>query len=712
MESAAALIIGIVAVEATSARFPQPKPSATATLHRPSIESEDEWPQPCCRFGLKLQLPADGRQRVVIENVAPQIDGGRFAIKRTVTEGVHVEAIVFGDGHDAVSCQVLHRFVGEENWRAIRMSAAPNDCWMADFPVSKVGRYLYTVEGWIDHFKTWRADLKKRIAAAQDVRIELQIGAAFIEEAADRARGQDNSRLAEWAAAVNSGDSALALSSQLFDTMLRYPDLRFATRYDRELEVQVDRPKARFSTWYEIFPRSTAAEPGRHGTFEDCKARLSYVADMHFDVLYLPPIHPIGRQFRKGKNNTPAAEPGDVGSPWAIGDEMGGHTAVHPDLGTLDDFRSLQAAAAELGMEIALDIAFQCTPDHPWVREHPEWFRKRPDGTIQYAENPPKKYQDIYPIDFETAQWRELWQALKGVFDFWIAEGVRFFRVDNPHTKAFPFWEWAIGSIKEENPDVLFLAEAFTRPHVMYRLAKLGFSQSYTYFTWRNSKPEITKYFTELTQTDVREFFRGNLWPNTPDILPEILQVGGRPAFMVRLLLAATLGASYGIYGPAFELIENTPREPGSEEYLNSEKYELKHWDLQAPSSLKDFIARVNRIRGDNPALQSDRSLLFHETDNPNLICYSKTSEDLSSTIIVVVNLDWAHTQVGWVTLDLNALGLEPNRTFEAEDLLSGGRFLWQGAREYVELLPLSLPGHILRVRRWMRTERDFDYYL
>ena len=363
-------------------------------------------------------------------------------------------------------------------------------------------------------------------------------------------------------------------------------------------------------------------------------------------------------------------------------------------------------------MEVALDIAFQCTPDHPWTRTHPEWFRKRPDGTIQYAENPPKKYQDIYPLDFETSQWQELWKALKGVFDFWIEQGVRIFRVDNPHTKAFGFWEWSIGLIKEEHSDVIFLAEAFTRPHVMYRLAKLGFTQSYTYFAWRNSKAEITAYFNELNGTPVREYFQPNLWPNTPDILPEVLQVGGRPAFMLRLLLAATLGASYGIYGPAFELGENAPKELGSEEYLNSEKYELKAWDLESPQSIRHFIARVNQIRRENPALHRDRSLRFHETDNPHLICYSKTSEDQSNVIIVVVNLDWAHTQSGWVTLDVQSLGLEAARPFEAEDLLSGGRFLWQAPRDYVELVPVSLPGHILRVRRWVRTERDFDYYL
>jgi starch synthase (maltosyl-transferring) len=659
-----------------------------------------------------LQLPTEGRKRVVIEDVAPEIDCGWFAAKRTIGETVRVRAVVFGDGHDAISCHTLYRAGDESEWHKLPMVPAGNDCWEAEFSVSGLGKYFFTVEGWVDRFKTWRADLKKRIAAKQDITVELEIGAGFIKEAARRASGEDAERLVAGAKAVRSGDSETALSDDLFAAMQRHPELALATRYCRELPVQVDRPKARFSTWYEFFPRSAAREPGAHGTFSDCKERLPYVASMAFDVVYLPPIHPVGHTFRKGKNNSPVAQPGDTGSPWAIGSETGGHTAIHPQLGTLKDFHSLLSAAQELGLELALDIAFQCTPDHPWVREHPEWFRKRPDGTIQYAENPPKKYQDIYPIDFETPQWRELWAALKDVFEFWIEQGVRIFRVDNPHTKAFGFWEWVIGSIQEEYPDVIFLAEAFTRPHVMYRLAKLGFTQSYTYFTWRITKAELTAYFTELTQSPVREFFRPNLWPNTPDILPEVLQVGGRPAFMVRLLLAATLGANYGIYGPAFELLENTPREPGSEEYLNSEKYEIKHWDLDSPASLRHFIGRVNRIRRDNIALQSDHSLRFHETDNPHLICYSKTTQDLSDVVIVVVNLDWAHTQVGWVTLDLKSLGIDAGRSFEAEDLLSGGRFLWQGAREYVELVPQSLPGHILRVRRWARTERDFDYYL
>jgi starch synthase (maltosyl-transferring) len=433
---------------------------------------------------------------------------------------------------------------------------------------------------------------------------------------------------------------------------------------------------------------------------------------MGFDVVYLPPIHPIGVSFRKGRNNTLTPTPEDPGSPWAIGGAEGGHTAIHPQLGTMADFERLVARARDLGMEIALDLAYQCTPDHPWVKSHPEWFRRRPDGTIQYAENPPKKYQDIYPIDFETEDWRALWDALKDVVLYWAQHGVRIFRVDNPHTKAFPFWEWMIAEVQGVYPDVLFLSEAFTRPKVMYRLAKLGFSQSYTYFAWRNTKDELTTYFTELTQTHVREFFRPNLWPNTPDILTEYLQFGGRPGFMIRLVLAATLGASYGIYGPAFELGDSTPRSPGSEEYLNSEKYEIRQWDLANPWSLRDFIARVNRIRRQSPALQTDRGLRFHQTDNPMLLCYSKTSDDQSSVVLVVVNLDFQHTQAGWVSLDLQALGMDETRPFQVHDELGEERYLWQGRRNYIELNPHSVPAHIFRLRRRVRTEKDFDYYL
>jgi starch synthase (maltosyl-transferring) len=660
----------------------------------------------------------DGRRRVVIEGIHPEIDAGRFAIKRAAGESVTVEADVFADGHDSISCQVLYKRAGESAWRKVPMSALGNDRWRANFRVGEMGEYLYTIEGWVDRFKTWRGDLAKRIKGGQDIDVDLLIGAELLESAARRATLEADRAILQDAVSVirdpgrGAARSDLALSDDLLETVQRWPDLSFATRYERELRVVVDRIRARFSTWYELFPRSCSPDPDRHGTFTDCIGWLPHVAAAGFDVVYLPPIHPIGHSFRKGRNNAPTAAEGDVGSPWAIGSEEGGHLAIHPQLGTLADFEKLLAATHEKGMEVALDIAFQCTPDHPWVKEHPEWFRKRPDGSIQYAENPPKKYQDIYPIDFETEDWRALWEALKNVFTYWAGRKVRIFRVDNPHTKAFPFWEWAIAEVKRSYPDALFLAEAFTRPRVMYRLAKLGFSQSYTYFTWRNTKQEIRTYFEELTRSEVREYFRPNLWPNTPDILPETLQIGGRPAFMMRLILAATLGANYGIYGPAFELMEHTPREPGGEEYLNSEKYELKSWNVDSPDSLKSFIARVNRIRLENEALQQDRTLRFHETDNPALICYSKMSDDGSNIIVTVVNLDWAHTQAGWITIEAEALGLDPTRSFEAHDLLGGGRYLWQGPKNYVELQPGSLPAHIMRVRRWMRTERDFDYYL
>ena len=657
----------------------------------------------------------EGQKRVVIEAVEPEIDGGRFPVKRVCGESVLVEADVFADGHEQLECRLLYQREADAEWQTVPMTALGNDRWRAEFLVSKVGRYRYTIEGWVSRFRTWRADLRKRLEAGQDLRVDLLIGADLIEDAAGRAPAAEAKRLRAWAKQLRepadaASQGALALDDALSELALRYPDRTLSTRHERELVVVVDRERARFSTWYEVFPRSCAPEPGRHGTFRDCEAWLPYIAGMGFDVLYLPPVHPVGAPFRKGKNNTETAGPDDVGSPWAIGAAEGGHTAIHPALGTLEDFRRLVARAREAGLEVALDIAFQCSPDHPWVREHPEWFRRRPDGTIQYAENPPKKYQDIYPLDFETSTWRALWEALRGVFLFWIEQDVRIFRVDNPHTKAFAFWEWVIDDLKSRYPDVLFLAEAFTRPKVMYRLAKLGFSQSYTYFTWRNTKAELTDYFTELTTTEVKQFFRPNLWPNTPDILPEFLQVGGRPAFAIRLVLAGTLGASYGIYGPAFELGENTPRAPGSEEYLNSEKYELKHRDLDDPASLCPLITTLNRARREHPALQRDHTLRFHSTDNPLLLCYSKTADE-GDAVIVVVNLDPFHRQAGVVELDLESLGLSPDQAFEADDLLTGSRFLWQGPRNFVELTPSTLPAHLLRVRRRVRTERDFDYF-
>ncbi len=654
--------------------------------------------------------------RVVIENVRPAVDGGRFAVKRTVGEKVRVSADIFADGHDALGAVVLYRRIAAPDWIEVPMRELGNDRWEGTFTVAEIGSYEYTVVGWVDHFESWRRAFEKKFMAGQDVAVDLLIGTELIERAAARASAVDAQALHAWAAALRAEagktESAhAALNQELARIARKYPDRSHAAHHDRCFPLWVDRERARFSSWYEMFPRS-CGEGERHGTFADCERRLDYVASMGFDVLYLPPIHPIGETKRKGRNNAPAAEPGDPGSPWAIGAEEGGHKAIHPELGTLEDLRRLRERAAERGIELALDIAFQATPDHPYVREHPEWFRRRPDGSIQYAENPPKKYEDILPFDFESRQWRELWEELKSIFVFWLEQGIRIFRVDNPHTKTFAFWEWVIAEIRKEYPETILLSEAFTRPKVMYRLAKLGFTQSYTYFTWRNTKSELTQYLTELTQTEVCEYFRPNFWPNTPDILPEYLQYDGRPAFAIRLVLAATLSSNYGIYGPAFELLENTPLAPGREEYLHSEKYEIKRWNLDRPESLRDFIARVNRIRRENPALQSNQRLRFHDIDNDQLIAYSKSTEDFSNLIVVVVNLDPFHTQSGWLQLPLEEFRLDVRQSFQVHDLLANARFFWQGGRNYVELNPYVAPAHIFLVRRKVRTERDFDYYM
>jgi starch synthase (maltosyl-transferring) len=654
---------------------------------------------------------------VVIEAVMPEIEGGRFPAKRAAGETVTVEADIFADGHDALAAVLRYRVLpidGEvaakppegliHTWTEVPMAPLVNDRWRGEFPVTELGRYLFTLEGWVDHFETWSRQLAKRVQAGQDVSVELEVGARLVEQAAARADGNagDAAQLLALAKSLRSRPTP-TLDGEAGALMRRYADRTFSTVYPREVEVVVEPVKARFSTWYELFPRSA-------GTFKDVERLLPDIARMGFDVLYLPPIHPIGTSHRKGANNK-AASPGEPGSPWAIGSEEGGHKAVHPDLGTLDDFRHLVTAASQQGLDVALDIAFQCSPDHPYTREHPEWFKHRPDGSIQYAENPPKKYEDIYPFDFEIEAWRELWQELLSIVQFWIDQGVRIFRVDNPHTKPFRFWDWLIGEVKREHPEVILLAEAFTRPKVMFRLAKGGFSQSYTYFSWRNTAWELYQYFNELAQPPIREFFRPNLWPNTPDILTEYLQSGGRPAFQARLVLAATLGASYGIYGPAFELMESRPREPGSEEYLDSEKYQLRAWDRES-DSLRELIVIVNRIRHENPALQTDRGLRFHPTENDQLLAYSKSTPDNANVVLTVVNVDPHHVQRGMVTLPLDDLGLERDRPYQAHELISGARYLWNGPRNFVEINPHSMPGQIFRFRRRVRSEHDFEYFL
>lgn len=659
----------------------------------------------------------DGRRRVTIEEVCPQIDCGRYPIKRVLGEEVVVEADVFADGHDSISAVLRYKAEDDAEWSEVEMIALGNDRWRASFRIERLGRYRYTVEGWVDHFKTWQHDLEKKVAAKQEVSVDLLIGAELARSAALKAMGGDRAFIERWAVELGGDSDLVFRTTRARDALvqalvLRYPDRSLATRFDRELVVWAEPLRARYGAWYELFPRSASSDSKRHGTFRDVEAQLARIAEMGFDVLYLPPIHPIGYAFRKGRNNSADAAPEDPGSPWGIGSAEGGHKAIHPALGTLEDFRRLVAKARELQIDIALDIALQCSPDHPYVREHPEWFKRRPDGTIQYAENPPKKYQDIYPFDFETDAWRELWQEAKSIVEFWVENGVTIFRVDNPHTKAFPFWEWCIGELKQRWPELIFLSEAFTRPKVKYSLAKLGFTQSYNYFPWRNTSSELREYLIHLTRTEVREFFRPNLWPNTPDILPQALQFGGKPAFMSRFVLAATLGASYGIYGPAYEMCVNAPSKAGGEEYLDSEKYEIKVWNLDQPDSLQPLIKRVNAIRRENPALHSNDLLAFHETSNPQLLAYSKRTADRENLILTIVNLDPHNTQEGHTSLDLEELGISEKDTFQVHDLLTGTRYLWQGPENFVRLDPLHIPAAIYRLRRRVRSEQDFDYFM
>jgi starch synthase (maltosyl-transferring) len=647
---------------------------------------------------------------VVIESVMPQIDSGRFPARRVVGEMVSVEADVFADGHDALAAVLMHRKDGAHEWTETPMTPLVNDRWAAEFPVTELGKYVFTIEAWVDQFETWNRQLVKRIAAGpeseKEVKVQLEAGARMLEEAAGRANGAsaDAVRLTALSKSLRQGKAVTTdgKAAEVSELMRRHADRGLATHLGRELEVLVEPVKARFSTWYELFPRSV-------GTFKDVEKLLPEISRLGFDVLYMPPIHPIGRTHRKGANNT-AAQAGEPGSPWAIGSAEGGHKAIDPQLGTLGDFQHLVKAAAGQGLDVALDIAFQCSPDHPYTREHPEWFKHRPDGSIQYAENPPKKYEDIYPFNFETEQWRELWDELLSIFLYWAGQGVRIFRVDNPHTKPFPFWEWTIAELRRAYPDVILLSEAFTRPKVLYRLAKLGFSQSYTYFAWRHTAYELYQYFTELSQLPVRDFLRPNLWPNTPDILTEYLQTGGKPAFQARLILAATLGASYGIYGPPYEALEGRAREHGSEEYLDSEKYQLRQW--QPDEGMRELIAIVNRIRRENAALQTDRGLRFHFAENEQILAYSKSSPDNANVVLTVVNIDPYHVQRGVIHLPLEELGIDTDRPFQAHELITGARYLWNGPRNVVEVNPNSMPGQIFRFRRRVRSEHDFEYFL
>ncbi len=662
---------------------------------------------PPAREASSADAPDWGRNRVVIEHVQPEIDAGRFPIKRTVGEPVVVTADIHVDGHDILAAVVAVRTLDAQQrgaWIEIPMRALGNDGWEASFDIAGEAPHEYTVRAWVDRFATWCKELAAKVTAGQDVASELAEGAALLRDAAGRARSEsaDDGVWLESQADVVAGlaeqatRAAAALDERVSAVARRFPDRRHAASY-RTLKVRVDRARARVGAWYEMFPRSWGPDASRSATFREASGHLLNIAALGFDVVYLPPIHPIGRTYRKGRGHALTAAPGDPGSPWAIGAAEGGHTAIEPGLGTIEDFDAFVATARDLELEVALDLALQCSPDHPWVREHPEWFKHRPDGTIKYAENPPKKYQDIYPLNFETDAWHALWQEIKAVVLYWIEHGVRIFRVDNPHTKPYIFWEWLIREIQREHPDTLFLSEAFTRPKVMYYLAKIGFTQSYTYFTWRVEKTEIAEYFTELTTPPVADFFRPNLFTNTPDILHASLQTAGPPAFAVRYLLAATLGASYGIYS-GFELCEGRAV-AGTEEYYDSEKFTFRQWDWDRPGNIKDLIRSVNRIRRGNPALQRDRGLTFCPTDNPQILAYLKQSPDGANRLLVVVNLDPANMQHGWVTLPLADLNLPALTPYEMEDLLDGERYTWTGAANYVRLDPAERPAHIFRVR-------------
>ena len=692
-----------------------------------------------------------GDVRVVIDTVRPNVDGGAFPVKRAIGETVLVHAHVFTDGHDHIRVELLYRAPSDTDWQILSMEDRTNDEWEARFPVTELGDYRYTVRAWVDHFDTWQADLVKKYQAGQNVGVELLIGAQMLHDAVARANDDAAAkRLTGWAAqltevgsAASSGSAApapaaarprradpassgsaaggahpevrvaaavaLAVSDELTAAVQMWPDRSRAALFEPELRVAVDRSRALFSAWYEFFPRSAAGD-GSHGTFADCRRCLPEIAEMGFDVVYFPPIHPIGVAHRKGRNNATTAMADDPGSPWAIGAAEGGHTDIHPELGTLKDFRALIKEAHALGLEIAMDMAFQCAPDHPYVTEHPAWFNWRPDGSVQYAENPPKKYQDILPLNFESEDWKGLWNELKRVVLYWAKQGVRIFRVDNPHTKPFRFWQWLIAETRAKYPDLIFLAEAFTRPKVMARLAKVGFNQSYTYFTWRTNRHELEQYITELTGTEVAEYFRPNFWPNTPDILPEHLQYGGRAAFVVRLVLAATLSSNYGVYGPAYELFE-AQAVNGKEEYFNSEKYEIKQWDLSG-DSLRPLMKTVNRLRRKNRSLQNTRNIELCGSDNNAIIAYAKRSDDGDNHTVTVVSLDTRYRQSGWITLPVDFLELDHNEQYLVEDGLSGERYIWRGATNYVELDPHTMPAHIFTVRRKLRRENDFDYFL
>jgi starch synthase (maltosyl-transferring) len=640
-------------------------------------------------------------QPIVIEHVEPELDGGRYPVKRIVGESLEVTADIFKEGHDTIAGILRYKILGDKQWQETSMHHVDNDSWAGSFVLSENTRYLYTVGAYIQSFETWRAELTKKRGVVPDLSSELLEGEAQLQDAMGQAKEPDKTLLKEWlekwnAASIQDSRIAIALDPKLASLVAQHEQRAAWSTYPHELTVVADRERARYGAWYEIFPRSEGTVEGQGGTFKDCEARLPAIRDMGFDVLYLTPIHPIGETNRKGRNNSLTAQPDEPGSPWAIGSRHGGHDAVEPALGTLEEFDQFQQAVRNHGMEIALDFAINATPDHPYVTQHPEWFKQRPDGTIKYAENPPKKYEDIYALDFYSEAWPEIWQEMKHIFLFWIDHGVKIFRVDNPHTKPVIFWEWVIGEIQQEHPDVIFLAEAFTKPKMMCVLAKAGFTQSYTYFTWRNSKEEMTEYLTELTQSEMNEYFRPNFFPNTPDILPPILQQAGRPAFKFRFFLAATLSTTYGIYN-SYELCENRAL-PGTEEYQDSEKYEIRHWDWDRPGNIRDYITRLNQIRRNNPALQAFTNLKFYESNNEHILFYGKATPDKTNILLFAVNMDPYHTQEAHLIIPLEEFGIAATATYQLYELIQDYRHDVVGPEYIIRLDPNNEPAAIFAV--------------
>ncbi len=678
---------------------------------------------------------------MVIERVSPLLDGGRFSVKSLPGDVIAVEADIFADGHDYLAARLLFKHADDTDYREMAMTLLGNDRWGASFVVEQTGRYDYTIEAWVDHLATWQHEVHLKVADGQRITSELLAGAQLIDGMLARAEAANTTTLpatkalkskglkkADEHAAVSTDAHpdvralremavlfragakpsaideyneavSLAESEQFAHYTKAYPERQHLARYQPVLGVEVDRAKAGFSTWYCLFPRSASREENKHGTFKDVEALLPRIADLGFDVLYLPPIHPIGTAHRKGKNNSVACEPGEPGVPYGIGSEAGGHDAIHAELGTVDDFKHLIAIAKNYGMEVAMDLAIQVSPDHPWAKDHPEWFRKRPDGTIQYAENPPKKYQDIYPVYFETDDWQNLWLEMRRVLLTWGSWGVRIIRVDNPHTKPFAFWEWVIAEVKQEYPDMLFLSEAFTKPKVMQELAKRGFAQSYTYYTWRNTKADLEAYMTELTQKNAPDsmayYFRPNFWPTTHDINPYSLHSGHEPEFLIRYFMAATLSSNYGIYGPSFELMEHE-RFPNKEEYLNSEKYEIRLWDWEHTNKLTYLIGLTNRIRHENAALQQTNNIRFCAVNDDAIMAYLKTTGD--NRLLIIVNTDAYNRRAGMVQVPIWEFGIGHDQPYQVRDLLTNAQYTWQGEQNYVELDPYVLPMHLFKI--------------